>query len=130
MWEHNVDGYGSICVRPGRGPVLWRETHDRAARLTIDSATDTMKKVIDWPAGQRTLEWPADLPLVDGARYSIDLPDGVRPDQTTIRVLPPLNMEDTKAFSIALQERRCYAQFSLLTRERLHPRDREAAGGP
>ena len=129
MWEHNVDAYGSICVRPGRGPILWRERQDRSGRLTIGSATKTMTKIIDWPAGQRTVEWPADLPLLDGARYTIDLPDAFPPDDTIIRVLPPLNVEDTRAFAISLQERRCYAQFSALIRERLHPRDREPAGG-
>jgi hypothetical protein len=66
---------------------------------------------------------------VDGARYSIDLPDAFPPDDTIIRVLPPLNVEDTRAFAISLLERRCYAQFSALIRERLHPRDREPAGG-
>jgi hypothetical protein len=129
LWEYDVTDSGSVCVRPGRGPALWRGTHEGAEQLSITAAAGGLKKVIEWPAGQRTLPWPADLPLVDGARYFIDLPGGNHPRATTIRVLPPLDPEDTRAFGVALAERQCFSQFSVLARERLDPQDRDATGG-
>jgi hypothetical protein len=127
MWEHNMDSWGSVCVRPGRGPTLWRESHDRAEQFSITPTAGGPRKVIELRPGQRTLDWPADLPLVDGAKYLMDLPGGRGPQATVIRVLPQLDSDDTRAFGIALHDRQCSAQIWVLAKERLDPRDREPA---
>jgi hypothetical protein len=63
------------CLAPSSQVVLWRpekQSHS-ASLLQIKHKTTGKKAKVVWPAYQRTLEWPNELPVVYGDTYIVEV---------------------------------------------------------
>jgi hypothetical protein len=111
-WNIDVSQGGKVCVVSSSKPTLWRPNSSDAAKLTI-RGTGGQAASLDWDAGRATLDWPASLPVVDGAEYQLEFPESGETAKLTLATMPgiPTEVMDTAQ---ALIERGCEAQLQLL----------------
>lgn len=91
-WLLDVSHPGSLCVRAGARPVLWRASATKTATVTITPLDRTWSMTATWPQGDDRLELPPPFPLTARSTYIVDvdhdraavtinaLPDTVRAD--------------------------------------------------
>ena len=120
IWQFDVSQSGRACVLPGRRPVLWRPQSSRAVRITITPQNGTAQ-TLNWNAGQATLEWPASIPVVDGASYQLSWPGAASPIRVTTRTLTGLSLSNVDAVASAFLTNNCRSQLDALIATRAAP---------
>ena len=110
IWHVDVSKSTNVCVSPPNKVALWRADAAKAATLKVAGTAGTRQ--LAWPEGAATLDWPDDLPLTDGAQYTLS-GAGAAPATIHFRTLPqrPSGLEATASLLIA---NRCDAQLDLL----------------
>ena len=112
LWHVDVTQSGTVCL-PGRNNVmLWRP--DAGAPTTLGITPPFARpRYVQWPAGQATLAWPSDLPVVNNGTYSFAQPGVAVPVQITFRTLAS-EPTDLEAVAAALIENGCQEQLDVL----------------
>lgn len=125
VWHVDVSQSGRACIPAGARPTLWRPSSDRTVRLTIRPQTGS-PQTIDWNRGQATVQWPAAIPVVDGASYQLSWTGAPTPTRLTARMLPALPVNNVEAVATALVANQCRGQLDVLiaTREAQEPQIR------
>ena len=113
IWQFDVTQSGRACVLPGQRPVLWRPQSDRAVRLTITPQTGAAQTV-SWNAGQATLEWPASVPIVNGASYQLNWTGAPGPVRVTAQTLSGIQIGNVDAVATAFLANNCRSQLDVL----------------
>jgi hypothetical protein len=89
VWAINVGRSGVYCVRADRPATLWRAQAGRKIVLEIKQVGGRQRETRkEWPQGKRTMIWPAELPLADGATYLARPVSGYRWTNVTIALVP------------------------------------------
>jgi hypothetical protein len=111
IWHVDVAKSANVCVSPPNRVALWRQDPAAAATLTVTGGGQTRQ--LSWQEGDSTLDWPADLPISEGAEYRLTLPGASAATTIHFRTLPqrPAGLEATASMLI---ERQCTAQLDLL----------------
>lgn len=113
IWQFDVTQSGRACVLPGQRPVLWRPQSDRAVRLTI-TPQNGAAQTVNWNAGQSTLEWPASLPVIDGASYQLNWTGAANPVRVTTQTLTGVQAGNVDAVATAFLDKNCRSQLDVL----------------
>ena len=89
VWAINVGRSGVYCVRADKPVNLWRAHTGKKIVLTVKQVGDRQRETRkEWPQGKRTMIWPAELPLADGATYLARPQGGYRWANLTILLVP------------------------------------------
>jgi len=111
IWFIDVARSARICVTDPQSVTLWRGLPREPATMTIAGGGETAK--VEWLNNQSTRDWPASLPVTDGAEYTIAA-SASRP-ATTLRFVviasQSAGLEDTASLLI---RNGCQAQLDLL----------------
>lgn len=113
IWQFDVSQSGRACVLAGQRPVLWRPQSDRAVRLTITPQNGAAQTVA-WNAGRATLDWPASVPVVDGASYQLNWTGAPNPVRVTTQTLTGLQIGNVEAVASAFLDKNCRSQLDVL----------------
>ncbi len=113
IWQFDVSQSGRACVLAGQRPVLWRPQSDRAVRLTI-TPQNGAAQTVNWNAGQATLEWPANVPVADGASYQLSWTGAVNPVRVTTQTLTGVQIGNVDAVATAFLDNNCRSQLDVL----------------
>ncbi len=89
VWAINVGRSGVYCVRADRPATLWRAQAGKEIVLTVKQVGGRQRETRkEWPQGKRTMIWPAELPLADGATYLARPMGGYQWANLTILLVP------------------------------------------
>ena len=110
-WNLDVTQSGTVCAT-GKSLKIWRPESDGAVKLTITKGSGPATTV-NWPAGKSTIDWPAAVPIAEGADYQLVVAGGSETQSIRFAVLPaiPAEAEDTAA---ALVAHGCQNQLDVL----------------
>ena len=122
IWQFDVTQSGRACILAGSRPVLWRPSSERTVRVTITPQSGD-PQTLNWDAGRATLNWPAGIPVVDGASYQISWTGGTSPTRLTAKTLAAIPANNVEAVATALLTNQCRGQLDVL----IATRDAEAA---
>lgn len=103
----------NICLTPG-AQVALRRAEDADIFLRIEGARG-QGAIMDWPRGGGMRPWPDNLPLTDGARYTLRASETAPPHIVTFRAIAA--GEDPVATAEALIANGCQAQLDTLIAE-------------
>ncbi|MET0180158.1 MAG: hypothetical protein ABW194_06700 [Novosphingobium sp.] len=111
VWYIDVSRGGAYCIVGTETPVLWRPNRTEQA---MGKLSDGRGKTVDviWKAGNPLKQWPAQLPLVDGASYRFA--DPVGPTITIVTHLIGALASDELAVAGTLADKGCMAQLDVL----------------
>ena len=112
IWDIDATQSGTMCLAATTGARLWRPDASQAATLTISGSNRPTQTVI-WPAGAATVDWPAAMPITNGAEYQLSLTGSPVPARIRMRTLAS-RPEDIQAVAQALIEQGCREQLDLL----------------
>jgi hypothetical protein len=112
IWHVDVAKSATVCLADPNKVMLWRANANDLAILTVTRA-GAPARTLEWPAGQSTLAWPSDLPVVGGAEYSLSWRGAPAPTRLKFRALPaaPVGLE---AMASSLIRNDCQAQLDHL----------------
>lgn len=110
-WAVDVQQTGKVCFTPKEKLSLWRSAADSGSTVTI-SGEGIKPLALQWPAETQALHWPAELPLQDGATYSIRVPGSVQ-SEWTIAAIGSWSL-DYAAAAEALLQHGCKQQLDQL----------------
>ncbi|MET0179529.1 MAG: hypothetical protein ABW194_03480 [Novosphingobium sp.] len=110
VWYIDVSRGGAYCIAGSAPPVLWRPNR---AEQAMGKLSDSRGKTVDvtWKAGNPLKQWPAQLPLVDGASYRFS--DPVGPTVTIVTHLIAPAAADDLAVAGMLADKGCNAQLDV-----------------
>jgi hypothetical protein len=117
VWQVDISQSGRACVPAGRRPTLWRSNSQQTVALTITPQTGAAQTV-NWTQGQATVDWPAAIPIVDGATYQLSWTGGTAPTRLTARTLTGITVTNLEAVATALIEKECRGQLDVLIASR------------
>ncbi|MGZ8346528.1 MAG: hypothetical protein ACXWUP_05375 [Allosphingosinicella sp.] len=112
IWDVDVSQGGNLCLADAAPPTLWRSDAAQATTLTIAGAGGASRQ-LTWPAGEATINWPADLPVAEGRPYQLRQPGMAVPATVSFRRLRS-QPGDIPAVAAALIEAGCQEQLDLL----------------
>ena len=118
-WNMDVSREGKMCVADAASLTMWRPQTAGAVDLHI-RRPDGAARTLHWRAGEATMQWPAELPVRDGAEYQLTM-DGAPPVKLTFVALPGIP-GDMVAAATTLIEKGCDTQLDALV-SGLHSRD-------
>lgn len=110
-WNVDVSKGGKMCVADTSSLTLWRPGAIDPTDLLI-TGPDGAARRLRWPTDQTTLQWPAGLPISDGAEYQLAM-DGAPPVKLTFVALPGVPGGMVAAAS-TLIEKGCDRQLDAL----------------
>jgi hypothetical protein len=113
VWQVDVTQSGRACVAAGQRPTLWRPVADSAIQLTITPPTGA-PQTVSWARGQKTLAWPASVPVADNASYQISWTGAASPKRLTTRTLPAMPTGNLDALATAFITHECRGQLDVL----------------
>ena len=70
-WVFDIDWKSAYCYRNPGDAALWRKKALNAGAVEISVSGDRVTS--KWPKGANRLDWPADMPITEGDRYSVSL---------------------------------------------------------
>ena len=112
LWYVDISQASAVCVADPSNIRLWRPAKDDAATVTIKGANGATADV-SFAAGDAVAQWPAALPVTQGAGYSLSwagLPTAVK---ISFALMEP-GSEGLENMASALISRKCDAQLNLL----------------
>jgi hypothetical protein len=111
IWHLDASQSGNMCIADTSEVMLWRGDTSGPTTVTISGSGGSRQ--VAWPAGAATLAWPSDLPISEGAQYSLAQPGVAVPARVTFRTLDS-QPADMTAVAAELIERECQEQLDLL----------------
>ena len=124
-WAIDASTPGDKCATRGDAVTLWQPSQGRSGTLTLTHLDSGKSAEIEWPAKVAALDWPGDVPLVQGAKYDAMLSHQIRPNRFTLHIAEPAQSQGPQALAW-LVNARCYAQAKALLADL--PVDRELGG--
>ncbi|HEX9946395.1 MAG TPA: hypothetical protein VGA98_02540 [Allosphingosinicella sp.] len=112
LWDVDVSRGGNVCLADSSQIVLWRPAADAEATLQVTPASGASQPVA-WPAGRLVQRWPHQLPIADGAEYSLKWADAGESTRLRFKTLAAVG-DDPTALAKALIDKGCEAQLDLL----------------
>jgi hypothetical protein len=112
LFDVDVSRAGNVCVAASAPVLLWRPTSSAAATLELAPAGGSGQK-LSWAAGSMMQRWPQQLPIADGAEYSVRFADEAAARSLRIKTLAAVG-DDPTALARALIDKGCDAQLDLL----------------
>jgi hypothetical protein len=112
LWDVDVSKSGNVCLTDSSQVVLWHPASTADATLQVTPSAGAGQPVA-WPAGRLVQRWPTQLPIADGAEYSLKWAGSGEPVRLKFRTLAALG-EDPTAVAKALIDKGCDAQLDLL----------------
>ncbi len=117
IWDIDPFWTGTICLRDLRGPRLVISDGAGPLRLEIEGPGRALRSVA-WGANERFRDWPAELPISDGAAYRLLIDSLARPSDIRFKLLPELLQGAANGDPVALAEvlvaQGCRAQLDRL----------------
>lgn len=114
LFDVDVSRSGNVCLADPKQVLLWRPTSAADATLEVTPATGAGQQVT-WAAGSLMQRWPQQLPIADGAQYSVKFAGEAEARRLTFKTLAATG-EDPTALAKALIDAGCEAQLELLIR--------------
>jgi hypothetical protein len=114
LFDVDVSRSGNVCLADTGQVLLWRPASEAEATLEVVPATGAGQPVA-WPAGRLVQRWPQQLPIADGAEYSLKWANGGEATRLKFKTLAAVG-EDPTALAAALIDKGCQAQLDLLVR--------------
>jgi hypothetical protein len=110
LWYVDATRGGSMCIADPATTSIWRPDMTAAASYSISGGGKNAP--LDFAAGQSVRPWPAQLPLIAGARYRLAPPTGAPVEI----VIQPVGAVGTSADAIgaALIDKGCSRQLDQL----------------
>ena len=112
LFDVDVSRSGNVCLADPKQVVLWRPSSEAEATVEVVPAAGAGQPVA-WPAGRLVQRWPQQLPIADGAEYSLTWPGAGAPTRLKFKTLAAVG-EDPTALAKALIDAGCEAQLDLL----------------
>lgn len=112
LWDVDVSKSGNVCFADAGQIILWRPAADSAATLQVIPATGKGQPVA-WPAGRLVQRWPQQLPIADGAEYSLKWAGAGAPTRLRFKAVAAVDGDPT-ILAKALIDNGCQAQLDLL----------------
>lgn len=112
LWDVDVSKSGNVCLADAGQVVLWRPAAAADATLQVTPAAGPGHPVA-WPAGRLVQRWPQQLPIADGAEYSLKWTDAGEPTRLRFKTLAAVG-DDPTALAKALIDNGCQSQLDLL----------------
>jgi hypothetical protein len=112
LWDVDVSRSGNVCLADPGQVVLWRPSSEAEATLEVIPAAGGGQPVA-WPAGRLVQRWPQQLPIADGAEYSLKWAGAGEPTRLRFKTLAAVG-DDPTALAKALIDNGCEAQLDLL----------------
>lgn len=112
IWDIDASAGGKVCVAEKTPLNLWRADSETPMTVQIRSS-DGQSQPLSWAAGKALAQWPAALPIKNGAQYSVEWPDGG--DTSKLDVVTVANPpQDLVGAAQVLLENGCQKQLDLL----------------
>ncbi|MDL2339723.1 MAG: hypothetical protein QFB89_00160 [Pseudomonadota bacterium] len=112
VWDIDATQDGKVCITDVSKLQLWRPDSEAEASVNIRTADGTAQPVT-WVAGNSSVAWPANLPLVSGADYQIEWQDTGEKSTVTIVKVPPSGDDLVDAAQVLIQNG-CNNQLDVL----------------
>lgn len=112
LWDVDVSRSGNVCLSDPKQVVLWRPASESEATVEVIPTAGSGQPVA-WPAGRLVQRWPQQLPIADGAEYSLKVPGAAEPTRLRFKTLAAVG-DDPTALAKALIDNGCDAQLDLL----------------
>lgn len=112
LWYVDVTSAGTMCVADPANVRMWRPDRTAPAALTI-AGVDGTSAGVSFGAGEAMASWPAALPVVDGAAYTLS-GEGLNAAVTIRFSVMDARSEGLESMASVLISRNCQAQLSLL----------------
>jgi hypothetical protein len=112
LWDVDVSKSGNVCFADSAKVLLWRPAAEAEATLQVTPAAGAGQPVA-WPAGRLVQRWPQQLPIADGAEYSLKWADAGTPTRLRFKTLAAVG-DDPTVLAKALIDNGCQAQLDLL----------------
>jgi hypothetical protein len=111
LWQVDTTDGGAVCYAPHETPTLARGVPGSPSPVKITRVSTGASEPISWAAGAVSVNWPSDMPLSEGERYTIAMDDGA---QTPIvwHMVDPANAMQGLAES--LLDKGCHVQLDRL----------------
>lgn len=114
LWDVDVSRSGNVCLAGSGQVLLWRPADGAEATLQVIPATGAGQPVA-WPAGRLVQRWPEQLPIADGAEYSLKWAGAGEPTRLKFKTLAAVG-DDPTDLAKALIDKGCNAQLDLLVK--------------
>ena len=126
LWHVDVTRSSNICLADKSNVTLWRADATQPVTITVAQQGGGSKQM-EWPAGQATLNWPSELPIAEGADYTLSWAGSAQPTKIKFKTLTekPAGLEQM-ASSLILNS--CDAQLDLLIETVKLPEEAPPAG--
>ncbi len=112
VWDIDATQDGKVCITDVSKLQLWRPDSEAEASVNIRTA-DGNAQPVTWVAGNSSVAWPANLPLVSGADYQIEWQDTGEKSTVTIVKVPPSGDDLVDAAQVLIQNG-CNNQLDVL----------------
>jgi hypothetical protein len=112
IWHLDITQSGKVCVADSAKLQLWRTESANKVTLSL-TPTGGAARIVEWPAGQEVLDWPADLPITAEAAYTLSWSGSAEPSKLVFATLGPAP-QDEQALAAALIARGCQNQLDAL----------------
>jgi hypothetical protein len=112
LWDVDVSKSGNVCLSDPARVVLWRPAGAAEAILQVTPSTGAGQPVA-WPAGRLVQRWPQQLPIADGAEYSLRWSDAGESTRLRFKTVAATG-DDPTVLAKALIDNGCAAQLDLL----------------
>jgi hypothetical protein len=112
IWYVDVTRGGPFCIANPSSVVLWRPNRDQPATAKLTAAAGGKTVVVMWKPGSSLRQWPAELPVANGAVFTFTDPVGPTVKITTL-LLPTLPADQVEVAGM-LADKGCTAQLDVL----------------
>ena len=112
LWDVDVSRSGNVCLADSGQVLLWRPSGRAEAILEVIPAAGAGRQV-EWAAGRMVQRWPKQLPIADGAEYSLKWADGDEATRLRFKTVAAAG-RDPIAVAKALIDKGCETQLDLL----------------
>lgn len=112
LWHVDSTQSGKFCLANASNVMLWRPEAEQAVTLTVTGSSGTRHNV-QWPAGESTLAWPAQVPISAGTEYQLTWQGAPEPTRLTFATLQR-EPSDLTSVAQALVTENCQNQLDLL----------------
>lgn len=114
LFDVDVSRSGNVCLADAKQVLLWRPVSSADATLELVPAAGAGQQLA-WAAGSMMQRWPQQLPIADGAEYSVKFASEGEARRLKFKTLAAVG-EDPTALAKALIDNGCDAQLDLLIR--------------
>jgi hypothetical protein len=112
LWDVDVSRGGNMCFADARDVLLWRPTSEADATLQVVPASGSGEQVA-WSAGRLVQRWPQQLPIAEGAEYSLKWAGAGQPTRLKFKTLAAAGADPTD-LAKGFIDNGCDAQLELL----------------